>query len=177
MLRSTRWLDLLSNLAATAYNRAASEDKKLGLSLLIGTIAGAESDKGTLYRLQAPAFRPEIVPADMVVSLGSGSIGENHRQLIRDFESTLATTPPDYHGALLAVAVVRAITTTPVVGVSPHFHVAYIERGMIRFAAQNGTLLTAGHPERELHMPVVASTWREMSKLLGKSGRAGSAAT
>jgi hypothetical protein len=168
LLESHAWLDLITSVASKCWAEGTKEQRKLRLQLLVGTVVGSEYSSPGLYKFESPAFHPDCVANDTIVSLGSGSVIQDHQQLIQDIDSDLPTLPYEYHAATLVNRLVLALQSTPQPGVSHHLHVAYIERGQITFGPHNGVVIRDGHPEHELIMPRVSASSRSFERAVGQ---------
>ena len=169
-------------IARQIFESAAAEEQALGAQfLLIGPhptedIVMPGRALPYVCKFDFPAFQPEIQSGQFAVSIGSGADVPEYRSGIAsalEFDSGMLQAevgPMGGWAQALNIAITTMLEVTPVSGIGPHVHMHIVERGQIKVATNDRTLLPSDGEPVEIRMPRVAQSWDELLQFAQEIG-------
>lgn len=169
-------------IARQIFESAAAEQQALGAQfLLIGPhptedIVMPGRARPYVCKFNFPAFQPEIQGGQFAVSIGSGADVPEYRSGIvsaLEFDSGMLQAevgPMGGWAQALNIAITTMLEDTPVRGIGPYVHMHIVERGQIRVATNDRTLLPSDGEPIEIRMPRVAQSWDELLQFAQEIG-------
>lgn len=121
---------------------------------------------------RSPDFAPIAIPTGQFASIGSGSDVETYKQELYAYsKSSLALLKGEEMNRKLGTVFLEQIVTDtvkkqPSVGVSPHFHICRVERGVIQVRPNDHKTYFPDNTTSEFLMPSVAHSYREFKEIV-----------
>lgn len=138
-------------------------------------IPGQAQTYGCIMR--SPEFDPECFNPGKIAAIGSGNEVEMYVEAIERINKE-GYTPlmqmevgnPGGYGLALSSYLSLKVNENPVHGISNHFHICYVKRGVITIGPNDYSIYPNQGSKIDIVMPTVATNWTEFKHLMKRKG-------
>lgn len=128
------------------------------------------------FKMVAPKFAPVAINAGQVISIGSGNNVKEYKRSIELFNDgynplmQMEINNPGGYGQALMINFSINVGNDPTPGISSHFHIAEVRRGVIRVGTNDHSNFDNDGKEINFRMPKVATNWQEFKQIMENEG-------
>jgi hypothetical protein len=178
---ATAWVPI----AAGIFANSREEEKRLKCHVLLAGISPTADKGGSRYSrtylmtLRSPNFVPGFSRKGIAaLQIGTGAKKMAYRNLVRTyfrdprFAADFGSWGGNHFGSVLGHSLGQQVSSRPLPGVSPHFHVVTCGRGNLYEGTNDFNTIENDQEIARLRMPPVATSYEQFLRMAAEAGHA-----